>query len=39
MKNGEYELTEEHYEAYIREITEFYMSFDYDAFFEDTEES
>ena len=39
MKNGEYELTEGNYEAYIREITEFYMSFDYDAFFEDTEES
>ena len=39
MKAGEYELTEENYEAYIQKITEFYMNFDYDAFFEDTEEN
>ena len=34
MKNADYELTEENYESYIRGITEFYVNFDYDSFFE-----
>lgn len=34
MKNGEYELTEENYREYIKEIRDFYCNFDYDAFFE-----
>lgn len=33
MKNGEYRLTEDNYEEYICSIKEFYLNFDYDAFF------
>ena len=38
MKNDEYELTEENYKTYIQEITDFYMNFDYDSFFENAQE-
>lgn len=34
MRNGEYELTEENYEEYIDDITEFLQHYDYDAVFE-----
>ena len=34
MKNGEYELTKENYMDYIQEITEFYITYDYDLIFE-----
>ena len=34
MKTGEYELTEDNYEEYINNITEFYCNYNYDALFE-----
>ncbi len=33
MKAGEYELTEDNYEEYISNITEFYCNYDYDSLF------
>lgn len=39
MKNGQYELTQENYEEYIQDISEFYIGFDYDSFFESIEEN
>jgi hypothetical protein len=33
MAAGEYQITEENYQAYLSEITEFYCNYDYDAIF------
>ena len=33
MRNGDYKLTKENYEDYLREIFDFYSSYNYDAIF------
>lgn len=33
MKEGEYELTEDNYRSYLKDIREFYGNFDYDGMF------
>ena len=34
MKEGKYEVTKENYKEYIQEITDFYLNYDYEKFFE-----
>lgn len=34
MKDGEYQLTKENYEAYCKEVWDFYMNYDYDKLFQ-----
>lgn len=34
MKDGEYELTADNYESYIKELTDFMHDYNYDAIFE-----
>ena len=35
MKEGKFEVTKSNYMDYIEEITDFYLNFDYDSFFND----
>ena len=35
MKEGKFEVTKSNYMNYIEEITDFYLNFDYDSFFND----
>lgn len=34
MKEGKYQLTEDNYEAYCKEVKDFYMNYDYEALFQ-----